>query len=283
MSPDMIFQAIAGFRLVTADPARLVAFYRAIGFDIGDAMPIAAADMELLGLSGAGSRIAMSLGRGRVDLERFDHSGRQYPADTTACDLVFQHLALVTDDVEAAWCRARDAGAKPISRERPVTLPKSAGGATAVKFRDPEGHPLEFLQFSPGANPDWKDTGIMGIDHSAISVSDVAASRRFYARHGLSEAGATVNHGPTQDALDGLDGVEVDVVPMNPTDRPPHVEMLGYRHPVGRALRPPAPNDLAATRIVWRSNSDALIRDPDGHFHELSRQDRSQGDIVSQR
>ena len=149
----------------------------------------------------------MSLGGSRVDLESFDHPGRPYPDDATACDLVFQHLALVTDDAEAAWRRARDAGATPISRERPVTLPKSAGGVTAVKLRDPEGHPLEFLQFPRGANSDWKGTGVMGIDHSAISVGDVAASRRFYARRGLSEADATINQGPTQDALDGLDGV----------------------------------------------------------------------------
>ena len=267
----MIFLAIAGFRLVTTNPARLAAFYRAIGFDVGAASAIPAADMKLLGLSGSGSRIAMSLGRSRVDLERFDHPGHPYPGDTTARDLVFQHLALVTDDAEAAWCLARDAGAAPISRERPVTLPKSAGGVTAVKFRDPEGHPLEFLQFPRGAKPDWNGTGIMGIDHSAISVSDIESSRRFYVRHGLSEAGVTVNHGPTQDALDGLDGVVVDVVPMNPADKPPHVEMLGYRHPVGRAVRPWSANDLAATRIVWRSNADALIRDPDGHLHQLRR------------
>ena len=197
--------------------------------------------MKLLGLSGAGSRIAMSLGGSRVDLESFDHPGRPYPDDTTACDLVFQHLALVTDDAEAAWRRARDAGATPISRERPVTLPKSAGGVTAVKLRDPEGHPIEFLQFPRGANSDWKGTGVMGIDHSAISVSDVAASRRFYARRGLTEADATINQGRTQDALDGLDGVEVDVVPMNPDHEPPHVEMLGYRHPVGHSTSPTGP------------------------------------------
>ena len=267
----MIFQAIAGFRLVTADPARLAAFYRAIGFDVGEAAPIPVADMQVLGLVGAGSRITMSLGRSRVDLERFDPPGHPYPGDTAACDLVFQHLALVTDDAEAAWCRARDAGAVPISRERPVTLPRTAGGVTAVKFRDPEGHPLEFLQFPRGANSDGKSMGIKGIDHSAISISDVAASRRFYARHGLSEVGAKVNYGPTQDALDDLDGVEVDGVPLNPTGTPPHVELLGYRHPVSPALRPLATNDLAATRIVWRSNVDALIRDPDGHIHELSR------------
>jgi catechol 2,3-dioxygenase-like lactoylglutathione lyase family enzyme len=271
MSPDMMFRAIAGFRLVTNDPARLATFYRAIGFDVGEAAAIPVAEMKLLGLAGAGSRIAMSLGRSRVDLESFDHSGGPYPGDTTASDLVFQHLALVTDDAEAAWRRARDAGAMPISRGRAVTLPKSAGGATAVKLRDPEGHPLEFIQFPRGANPDWKATGIMGIDHSAISVRDVEASRRFYARHGLIEAGATVNHGPTQDALDGLDGVEVDIVPMNPTDKPPHVEMLGYRHPIGRALGPLSTNDLPATRIVWRSHADGLIRDPDGHLHQLSR------------
>ncbi len=271
MSPDVIFLATAGFRLVAADPARLAAFYRAIGFDVGEAAPIPGAEMKLLGLAGAGSRIAMSLGRSRVDLESFDHPGHPYPGDATACDLVFQHLALVTDDANAAWCRARDAGATPISRECPVTLPRSDGGVTAVKFRDPEGHPLEFLQFPPGTSPDWQRTGIMGIDHSAISVRDVAASRRFYAHHGLSEGTATVNRGTTQDALDGLDGVAVDVVPMNPTGPPPHVEMLGYRHPVGRALRPLSANDVAATRIVWRSNVDALIRDPDGHLHQLSR------------
>jgi len=267
----MIFRAIEGFRLVTADPVRLAVFYRALGFDIGAAVPIPEADMKLLGLAGAGSRIAMVLGRSRLDLESFDQPGHPYPGDTTACDLAFQHLALVTDDAKAAWCRARDAGATPISRQCPVMLPKAAGGVTAVKFRDPEGHPLEFLQFPRGTNPNWTDAGIMGIDHTAISVRDVEVSRRFYASHGLSEAGATVNHGPTQDALDGLDGVEVDVLPMNPADKPPHVELLVYRHPVGRAFRTRAANDIAATRVVWRSNCDALVRDPDGHLHQFRR------------
>ena len=187
-----------------------------------------------------------------------------------ACDLVFQHLALVADDAETAWRRACDAGAMPISRKRPIKLPESASGVTAIKFRDPDGHPLEFLQFPKGANPHWNGTGILGIDHSAISVSDISASRRFYTHHGLSEAHATVNRGPAQDALDDLDGAEVDVVPMNPADVPPHVELLGYRRPLGRALHPLAVNDVAATRIVWRSNADALVRDPDGHLHQVS-------------
>ena len=89
--------------------------------------------------------------RSRVDLECFDRPGRAYPPSATACDLVFQHFALVTDDAEAAWRRrALEAGATPISREGPVTLPASGGGVTAIKFRDPEGHPLEFLEFPAG-------------------------------------------------------------------------------------------------------------------------------------
>ena len=93
----------------------------------------------------------------------------------------------------------------------------------------------------------------------------------FYACRGLSQAVATVNRGPSQDALHGLDGIKVDVEPINPPDKPPHVELLGYRHPIGRSISPIAVNDIAATRIVWRSNGDALVCDPDGHFHQLSR------------
>jgi catechol 2,3-dioxygenase-like lactoylglutathione lyase family enzyme len=267
----MRVERIIGFRLVSADPARLAALYRAMGFDIGDPAPISAEEMARLGLEGAGSRIPMTLGPSRVDLEMYDQTGRPYPRDATACDLIFQHLALVTDDTAAAWDRARDAGASPISREGPVTLPESSGGVTAIKFRDPEGHPLEFLQFPRGSKSGWKGNGILGIDHSAISAADVAASRRFYARLGLSDGAATFNAGPAQAALDGLDGVEADVAPMSAGKTPPHLELLGYRNPRGRAHFPLAANDIAATRVVWRADVEALVRDPDGHLHQFSR------------
>ena len=71
MPPEMIFRAMIGFRIVTTDPARLAVFYRAIGFDVGETAPIPTSEMELLGLRGAGSRMTMSLGPSRVDLEGF--------------------------------------------------------------------------------------------------------------------------------------------------------------------------------------------------------------------
>jgi catechol 2,3-dioxygenase-like lactoylglutathione lyase family enzyme len=263
--------AISGFRLVTADLDRLASFYAALGFVPGERRPIAHDELRLLGLAGTGERLSMRLGSSSIDLDRFDPPGRPYPGDATAADLVFQHLALVTDDAAAGWIRARAAGATPISRTCPVTLPPASGGVTAVKFRDPDGHPLEFLQFPPGADADWTGSGIQGVDHSAISVADIAASRRFYAGHGLAEGHATLNQGPAQVALDGLDGVVTDVVPMKPGATPPHLELLGYRTPRGRPHDPLAANDVAATRIVWRAGREALIRDPDGHLHQLTR------------
>ena len=280
MPPELTFGAIAGFRLVTSDLPRLAAFYRAIGFDVGVPVPIAAAEMAVLGIASSGMRIAMALGPSRVDLDCYTVAGRPYPTERSASDRIFQHLALVTDDARAAWNRARAAGATPISRQQPVALPPSSGGVTVVKLRDPDGHPLEFTQFQQGANPDWRGTGILGIDHSAIAVADLSASRRFYAQCGLVEGEQMLNEGPTQVLLDGIDDVVVDIVPMLPAKAPPHIELLGYRDRAGSGVDLAA-NDIAATRIVWHSERDALIRDPDGHYHQLSRASRSQGESPS--
>ena len=264
------------FAVVTADPERLVSFYsEGLGFMAGAPEPIPQEELELLGVDCGGTRITLTLGDQRIDLERFDVAGRPYPADATAADLVFQHFAIVTTDAAAAWDRARAAGATPISRDGPVTLPDSAGGVTAVKFRDPEGHPLELLQFPPGADNHWTARSAsslnLGIDHSAISVGDADEARSFFNALGLETGDASVNHGPTQVALDGLDDVRVDVVPMMPGNKSPHLELLGYRHPRGRNADPHHPTNIAATRIVWTADRTGLIRDPAGHLHQLSR------------
>ncbi|HEX3844862.1 MAG TPA: VOC family protein [Steroidobacteraceae bacterium] len=260
-------RAIVAFRLTTAMPDRLVQFYESIGFSAGPPRPVTPADMALLELEGRGTRIALGVGGQRIDLESFDRKGRPYPENVSAADLCFQHFALVTRDAAAAWERARAHGASPISTEGPVTLPASAGGVTAVKLRDPEGHPLEFLQFPAAAGgPGYREC-VLGIDHSAISVADAGVSRRFYEALGLRADRPTLNDGPTQVALDGVPDVRVDVVPMSPEIGTPHLELLGYRHPIGRPAVRLSANDVAATRIVWRSDRDALLRDPDGHLH----------------
>jgi catechol 2,3-dioxygenase-like lactoylglutathione lyase family enzyme len=264
--------AITAFRLTTADPERLAQFYLGMGFTAEGSVPIDHDEILLLGLEGAGNRLLLRLGDQRVELDSFEVRGRPYPPEVSAADLCFQHLALVTDDAAAAWTRIAALGAVPISTHGPVMLPKSTGVTAAVKFRDPEGHPLELLQFPRDNAGGWSGTGLLGIDHSAISVSDVGASRRFYESLGLSARGPMLNSGPTQTALDGLADVEVDVVPMLPGRAPPHLELLAYRRPTGRPMRRLQVNDVAATRIVWAADRDELVRDIDGHLHLLRRQ-----------
>ena len=260
---------VAGFRLVTQDPGRLLRFYTAWGFAVAGETGIASSEMAMLGLSGGGRRWTMTLGATTVGLDCFDAGGLAYPQEADAASRCFQHLALVTDDVNHAWATARANGAAAISLDGPVTLPDSAGGVTAVKFRDPEGHPLELIRFPDMATRGWRGQGLLGIDHSAIVVSDLAGSCDFYETAGLAKGKATLNRGATQAALDGLDEPCADVVPMQPADAPPHVELLHYRRPAAGDRESWAVNDVAATRIVWNGPASALLRDPDGHLHQM--------------
>ncbi|MBV8449160.1 MAG: VOC family protein [Hyphomicrobiales bacterium] len=262
--------AITAFRLTTARPEPLIQFYAGLGFAIGEPERISDDEIALLGLDHGGTRSPLHIGEQRVDLDCFNSPGRPYPEGATSADLHFQHLALVTDNAAFHWSRARDLGAIPISDSGPVTLPASEGGVTAVKFRDPEGHPLEFLQFPPH-RVTWQGSGLLGIDHSAISVSDVEASRQFYSALGLSTRNRTDNRGPTQDALDGLSRADVEVVTMVPRQETPHLELLAYRTSRSRSAGRLEANDVAATRIVWRADCDALLRDRDEHLHLLRR------------
>jgi catechol 2,3-dioxygenase-like lactoylglutathione lyase family enzyme len=166
--------------------------------------------------------------------------------------------------------------AAAISEGGPQLLPPQAGGVHAFKFRDPDGHPLELLQFPAGSGPaSWRGRSAvpgqigLGIDHSAISVADADASAAFYTELGLKTGERTFNHGPGQQRLDGLADVEVAVTPMQPAAGTPHLELLGYQVPRG-ALGPALQaNDAAATRIVWQGTRAALLRDPDGHLQQI--------------
>ena len=150
----------------------------------------------------------------------------------------------MTNDITAAYARLTGYPFTPISRDGPQLLP---GGIVAFKFRDPDGHPLELIQ-PVSVDPATRD----GIDHSAISVSDVAGSVAFYeAALGLTSRSRQVNTGPAQDALDGLDGTAVDVLGLFPSGPGPHVELLGYKTPAGLSRSPGIPADIAATRLVF--------------------------------
>lgn len=251
-----------------------IKFYtEALGFTAG---PVQQGDPAIAALLGADSLRAVLLHRGsqKLELTHCTPAGAPYPEGARSDDLSFQHCALVTDNIAAAYDHLRSFSFTPISRNGPQRLP---GGIAAFKFCDPEGHPLELIQF-----PEAPQATRGGIDHSAISVADADSSAAFYqARLGLALQARQLNEGPAQDALDNIDGVRVDVLALAAAGAGLHVELLGYRNmrrnetSMTRSAR-----DLAASRFVFvvdaiapetgagrleSGGPAALIHDPDGH------------------
>lgn len=174
--------------------------------------------------------------------------GRPIPADSRSCDLWFQHICLVVNDMAAAvapiQAELNTGHLQPIS-SAPQTLPawnKAAAGIQAYKFHDPEGHCLELLQFPPDkGEARWHRCGkvsntgspVLGMDHSAIAVADTRRSCAFYEELlGLRLAGDGINSGIEQDLLDGLEGTRVQIT-SHRCLRGPGIECLNYRQPTG--------------------------------------------------
>ncbi|MEO7066794.1 MAG: VOC family protein [Rhodanobacter sp.] len=272
-------------RLCSAGAKSLAAFYEsALGFRrVAEEHLSGARTLERLGVAGRTLRVTLELGEQRIKLLQFvDQPGRSYPTDSDAADQVFQHFAIVVSDMDAAMEQlSQVAGWTPITRDGPQQLPESSGGVTAFKFRDPEGHPLELLAFPPGNVPaQWQQPRasslFLGIDHSAISVADYERSVTFYQSLGLTLSQQTVNEGPAQARLDGLDSPVVDVIAMNPAQATPHVELLCYHNDGNGELLELRANDVAATCLVFEGDKNSFragacrglvhdLVDPDGH------------------
>src|SRR5919198_6386712 len=88
---------------------------------------------------------------------------------------------------------------------------RNAVGVSAFYFRDPDGHPLEILQFPAGKGlAKWHDSRgrlFLGIDHTAIVVRSTERSLAFYRDLlGLPVAGHSENYGPEQERLNNVPG-----------------------------------------------------------------------------
>ena len=291
--------------ITVADLAGTAAFYRDwLGLDVGPEQSLGdPAWADLLGLEPDSTARAVDImvGGHSIKLVAFDPLGQPYPAMRASNDQWFEHVALVAGDMTAAWERLEGGTPGEVTIGAPVLLPPNTGSVTAFKFRDPEGHPLELISFPKGVGaPVWHQTpgsGILGYDHTAISVMDMERSVDFYTGLlGFHIGGRSLNQGPEQDRLDELPACEVDVVALQPSEvATPHVELLHYRTPLGRTLTAPVnANDVAAARQVHQVDDletlakrlkeadvpivssgivtlkaggrAASVRDPDGHM-----------------
>ena len=291
--------------LTVADLDRAMGFFRdGLGLDAGPVESSCDGEWNaLLGLD-PGMRMQtadISFEREVLTLTSFDPPGASYPNPRASNDPWFEHVALVAGDIQAVWSRLEESSPETVTKGAPVLLPPNTGSVTAFKFRDAEGHPLELISFPDGVGDlRWQKggAGIRGFDHTAVVVTDLERSLAFYTGLlGMRIGGRSLNQGPEQDRLDGLEGCLVDVVALQPLDQPtPHVELLHYRTPPGRpSAPPPRANDVTSVRQVHRVDdhdlaalaprlgaagavfvSDgmvklasgrhgAAIRDPDGH------------------
>ncbi len=117
---------------------------------------------RLQGLKDVHLRIVrLQLGQEILELTEYLHpKGKPIPADSRSNDLWFEHIAIVTSDMEKAYSQLSGKIAS-VSTE-PQRIPdwnKAAAGIKAFKFRDRDEHNLELLKFPPGkGNPKWQQT-----------------------------------------------------------------------------------------------------------------------------
>jgi catechol 2,3-dioxygenase-like lactoylglutathione lyase family enzyme len=252
--------SVESIGMTVSDMDRAVEFYSALTFQKVSDVEVLGDEFEHLeGVFGARMRIVrMRLGNEYVDLtEYLAPPGRPIPVDSRSNDLWFQHVAIVVRGMEEAFEKLRTLKVQFVSTG-PQTLPpsiKAAAGIKAFYFRDPDGHNLEIIYFPPGkGDPRWQEKTnrlFLGIDHTAIGVSNTEASLRFYRDLlGFRKAGESENFGTEQEHLNQVFGAHLQITGMRGASGP-GIEFLEYLTPRdGR----PRPADVHANDIVhWQT------------------------------
>ncbi len=222
---------------------------------------------KLQGVFGLRMRVArMTLGDERIELTQYlAPEGRPIPPDWRSNDHWFQHIAIVVSDMDKAYRQLRSHKVRHASTG-PQTIPltnKAATGIRAFYFKDPDGHNLEIIYFPSGkGDPRWQSSGnklFLGIDHSAIVVSNTENSLKYYRDLlGLKLAGESMNYGTEQEHLNNVAGARLHISGLR-AQSGPGIEFLEYLTPRdGRS----APKDTRANDLWhWQTTltTDSVV------------------------
>jgi catechol 2,3-dioxygenase-like lactoylglutathione lyase family enzyme len=242
--------------MTVSDMDRSVEFFsKVLSFEKVSDVEVAGTEYEQLqGVFGLRMRVVrMKLGDEFIDLtEYLAPQGRPIPVDSRSNDRWFQHIAIVVSDMDRAYQELRAHKVKHAS-SGPQTIPASnlaAAGIRAFYFRDPDGHNLEIIYFPPGKGDSrWQDTNsklFLGIDHTAIVVSDTERSLKFYRNLlGLRLAGESMNYGIEQEHLNNVAGARLRISRLRARSGP-GIEFLDYLTPKGGR---PVPADTRANDL----------------------------------
>jgi len=255
-----LVEKVGAVGMTVSDMDASVDFYsRVLSFEKISDVEVTGEDYERLqGVFGLRMRVVrMRLGDEFIELtEYLAPKGRPVPVDSRSNDRWFQHIAIITSDMDKAYALLR-ANKVEHASTGPQRLPdwnKNAGGIKAFYFRDPDKHWLEILQFPAGkGDQKWqnKDKLFLGIDHTAIVVGDTEASLKFYRDAlGLHVAGTSENYGTEQEHLNNVFGARLRITSLR-AGSGPGIEFLEYLAPRdGR----PAPADARASDLFhWQT------------------------------
>ncbi|MEO8182342.1 MAG: VOC family protein [Deltaproteobacteria bacterium] len=257
---------VRSLALTVSDLDRSMALFQALDFRLQDQHYLRGNALAAwAGVQGVEMRVArLELGSEQIELRQFVAPlGRSIAAESKSNDQIFQHMAIVVRDMDEAFSRVEKLPGIEIVSGVPQTIPLSnpvAGGIRALYFRDPDHHNLELIWFPQGKGQKrWhpQHSGVfLGIDHSAITVSDTAQSQPFYESLGFVVAGKSLNYGAEQAALSGVDGARVEITGFAPQGGA-GVEFLSYVEPgLGRR----APSD-SAVNDLWHWEINVEVAD----------------------
>lgn len=253
--------AVDAIGMTVSDMERALDFYtKILTFKkVSDVEVAGDAYEHLYGVFGLRIRV-VRLQLGEEFMELTDYlapEGRPIPVDMRSNDKWFQHIAIVVSDMDKAYLRLREFKVQHASTG-PQRIPdwnKGAAGIRAFYFRDPDGHHLEVIYFPAGkGDAKWQQTNgklFLGIDHTAIVVSNTEQSLKFYRDLlGLKLAGESENYGTEQEHLNNVFGARLHISGLR-APKGPGIEFLEYVAPRdGR----PYPQDARANDLIhWQT------------------------------
>lgn len=257
------------------DMNRSVKFYtEVLGFQKVSDEELYGDEFETLkGVFGIHLRIVrLQLGDELIELTDYlTTGGRSIAEDAKSNDLSFQHIAIVVSDMEKAFAQLRKHNVEFVSTA-PQTLPKTIPAAEGIKafyFHDPDNHNLELIFFPKGKGQDkWQQPNgklFLGIDHTAIGISNTNNSHSFYSTLlGIERKGDSWNKGNEQEHLNNVQGASLHITGYR-SAKGIGVEFLEYLIP-GPGKKYPA--DTRADDL-WYWQTTFIVDDAHAVFEKL--------------
>jgi catechol 2,3-dioxygenase-like lactoylglutathione lyase family enzyme len=108
------------------------------------------------------------------------------------------------------------------------------------------------------------DMTIKRLDHVSVVVDDLAGAIDFFSALGMTIEGQMPIEGPLVDRLNGLEGIQVDIVMMRTPDGHGRLELTKFRNPklveIEPAIAPPNTLGLRSVMFAVESVDDSVAR-----------------------